>query len=424
MSRVPIIKIILYCLLIIVNGCASASSSECLAESDHPYANNFKDTWTVSEPGAAQIRIHFEYIQLASDSDGLFEGYDKVILLDKFDHKLGSYGSYYGIDYQDFWTEWYTGDTLKVKLLTDGSRTDYGFKIDKIETRPDKSTDSETMNEPNSSDNSESLPESDSPYANNFVDTWTVSEPGASQIRLHFEYIQLAYDDDLMFEGYDKVILLDKNGHELKTYGDYDGVNYQNFWTDWYTGDTLKVKLVTDGSRTDYGFKVDDVETKLSEPNILTTTELVSSDNSYTLGQPVTLTAKIDTPSQTSEEPSGTVTFMDGTTLIGTEDVNSGKATLTTSSLSASSHSITAIYSGDINFKSSTSSPFTLTIQEPIPEIEQPISREQSISKEDSSAEQNSLVRDIIDIVFENPLISSIVGGLILLFVEMSIKKK
>lgn len=362
MSRKLVIKIIFCVILILINGCTSASSSESLPESDHPYANNFKYPWTVSEPGAAQIRLHFEYIQLASDEDLAFEGYDKLILLDKYDNKLGSYGSYDGVNSNDLWTEWYTGDTLKVKLITDSSRTDYGFKIDKVETRPEKIIADEHSDESNSSEESESLPESDSPYANNFANTWTVNEPGADQIRLHFEYIQLAYDEDLMFEGYDKVILLDENNRELKKYGSYDGVNYQNFWTDWYKGDTLKIKFTTDGSRTDYGFKIDDVDTRSNESEILTVTELSSSDTSSALGQSVTLTAKVDVPPQATEEPSGTVTFIDGNTFIGTVDVNSGEAVLTTSSLSAGSHSIAAKYNGDENFKPSKSSPFALTV--------------------------------------------------------------
>ncbi|AKB83048.1 hypothetical protein MSBR3_2470 [Methanosarcina barkeri 3] len=365
--------------------------------------------------------------------------------MDKFDNKLGEYGDYDGTNYQDFWTDWYTGDTLKVKLVTDSSRTDYGFKIDKTEIRPDKSI------------SNNSLAESDHPYANNFVDTWTVSEPDASQIRLHFEYIQLASDDAATIGGYDKVILLDKFDNKLKTYGDYDGINYQDFWTDWYTGDTLKVKLVTDGSRTDYGFKIDRVKTRVSEINnfsesvdtkdsntaestevqygdtdaggnkILTTTKLTSSANFSAFGQSVILVAKVDTPSQGTEEPFGTVTFIDGTKSIGVVDVSSGQATLETPSLSSGSHSITARYSGDINFKPSTSSPFTLTVKEQTntgmaksSSKDQFSSEQLNSSEEKSSTEQNSAVKKIIVIISENPLVS----GLILLVISIILQKK
>jgi hypothetical protein len=52
----------------------------------------------------------------------------------------------------------------------------------------------------------------------------------------------------------------------------------------------------------------------------------------------------------------GTVTFKDGSTTLGSTSVDSsGNATLTTSALAAGSHSVSATYSGDIDFAGSTS---------------------------------------------------------------------
>jgi hypothetical protein len=34
-------------------------SASYLAESYHPYANNYKNTWTISESGVSEIRLHF-----------------------------------------------------------------------------------------------------------------------------------------------------------------------------------------------------------------------------------------------------------------------------------------------------------------------------------------------------------------------------
>ena len=49
--------------------------------------------------------------------------------------------------------------------------------------------------------------------------------------------------------------------------------------------------------------------------------------------------------------PTGTVTFKDGTTILGTGTVNSsGQATFSTSALSGGRHTITASYGGDENF--------------------------------------------------------------------------
>ncbi|NLN44765.1 MAG: CUB domain-containing protein [Methanosarcina sp.] len=133
MSNINILKIVLCCLFIVT--CIPTASSEPLAESDHPYANNFEYTWTISEPGAAQIRLHFEYLKLAKNKKTSLD-YDKLILYDKYDRVLAIYGDgMWGVNSHDFWTEWYTGDTLKVKLVTDSSGTANGFIIDKTETR-------------------------------------------------------------------------------------------------------------------------------------------------------------------------------------------------------------------------------------------------------------------------------------------------
>ena len=104
------------------------------------------------------------------------------------------------------------------------------------------------------------------------------------------------------------------------------------------------------------------IPSKNFSPMSDTMTELTSSANEYTFGQIITLTATIGTTSQRVKKPSGTVTFIDGTMAIGTGTINSGQAILTTSALSVGSHLITAQYSGDNNFKPSTSSIFTLMV--------------------------------------------------------------
>ena len=60
--------------------------------------------------------------------------------------------------------------------------------------------------------------------------------------------------------------------------------------------------------------------------------------------------------------PTGTVTFEDGSTSIGAMGLSDGPITFTTSSLTAGTHAITAIYGGDNNSQSSTSNSIAQTV--------------------------------------------------------------
>jgi len=71
-------------------------------------------------------------------------------------------------------------------------------------------------------------------------------------------------------------------------------------------------------------------------------TAVSSSVNPSIVGQSVKFTALVTPTSAT-----GTVQFLDGTTLLGTASVSSGSASLTTTTLAQGAHSITAAYSGD-----------------------------------------------------------------------------
>ena len=82
---------------------------------------------------------------------------------------------------------------------------------------------------------------------------------------------------------------------------------------------------------------------------------LVASTNLSTYGDSVTFTATVLTNGVTAGNATGTVAFQDGGSAIGTNAVSGGQATLVISNLSAGAHSITAAYSGDANYSSSTS---------------------------------------------------------------------
>jgi hypothetical protein len=95
-----------------------------------------------------------------------------------------------------------------------------------------------------------------------------------------------------------------------------------------------------------------------------TTTTLTSSANPSVYGQSVTFTAKVAARSPGSGTPTGTVTFQEGSTVLGTGTLSGGKATFTTAVLSVGADSITAVYGGDTDFTGSTSSALKQTVKQ------------------------------------------------------------
>lgn len=91
------------------------------------------------------------------------------------------------------------------------------------------------------------------------------------------------------------------------------------------------------------------------------TVETSSSPSTY--GSAVTFTATI------SGGPTGTVTFYDGGASIGTGTINGTTATLTTSSLIAGSHTITASWPGNSSYSAVTSGAITQVVSTATPTI-------------------------------------------------------
>ncbi|WP_158793450.1 Ig-like domain repeat protein [Granulicella sp. L60] len=84
-----------------------------------------------------------------------------------------------------------------------------------------------------------------------------------------------------------------------------------------------------------------------------TSVSLASSGNPATFGTALTFTSTV---TGTGGSVTGSVTFMDGTSILGKAGVNnSGTATLTTTTLAPGQHTITAVYSGDANNQPNTS---------------------------------------------------------------------
>jgi len=93
-----------------------------------------------------------------------------------------------------------------------------------------------------------------------------------------------------------------------------------------------------------------------------TVTILTSSVDPAVSGQSVTFTANV-VAAGASIAPTGVVTFLDGSTVLGTKTlVGSGVASFNTSSLGVGIHSITASYAGDANSAASLSAVLTETV--------------------------------------------------------------
>ena len=93
-------------------------------------------------------------------------------------------------------------------------------------------------------------------------------------------------------------------------------------------------------------------------------TALNSSPNPSTSGESVTLTATVSPADPTTFTPTGTVQFFNGATALGAAVAlnSSGVATMGITTLPVGPNALTAVYSGDTNFKTSTSPIVTQTV--------------------------------------------------------------
>jgi hypothetical protein len=98
-----------------------------------------------------------------------------------------------------------------------------------------------------------------------------------------------------------------------------------------------------------------------------TSTSLSASVNPAIQGQAITLTATV--AKSGTALPTGTVTFKEGSTTLGTGSVSNGQATFATSALTVGSHAITALYGGDLKNNNSTSSVLTVVVSEALKQL-------------------------------------------------------
>jgi hypothetical protein len=116
-------------------------------------------------------------------------------------------------------------------------------------------------------------------------------------------------------------------------------------------------------SSVDYGITyVDGTLTVIAPTASATGTTVVSSGDPMVYGQVVTFTATVSAIAPATGTPTGRVTFLDGSVVLGTAPLSGGVATIATSALDAGDHLITVSYSGDAVFAPSDSSVLTESV--------------------------------------------------------------
>lgn len=198
--------------------------------SPHPYANNMDQTYYVYGPPENNwMCIHFSQINTES-------GYDYVYVYDNDGTLLNTYSGSYG----GTWSNWGDGPTFRIRFVSDGSITDYGFDVDYIQ-----------VGGPCSYENSQH------PYAPNTDESIDMYGPTNDYLgELCFYYDSIHTEPN-----YDSVYCYDLNNSTvLNTWsGQYD-----NQWSDWSTYNNSyttrpheRSRLKSDYSIQYYGWLVD-----------------------------------------------------------------------------------------------------------------------------------------------------------------------
>ncbi|MFH0701485.1 MAG: S8 family serine peptidase [Candidatus Woesearchaeota archaeon] len=95
-------------------------------QSEHPYTNNYDHTWIITKENYSNLALHFTNISLETLGNG--DSLDRVYIYDQNNRTLAIYKE----TLSDVWTPAGEGNTLYVRLVSDGSVTNYGFLIDKV----------------------------------------------------------------------------------------------------------------------------------------------------------------------------------------------------------------------------------------------------------------------------------------------------
>ena len=98
--------------------------------------------------------------------------------------------------------------------------------------------------------------ENSHPYPNNYNNSWTITRSNATRMRVHF--------NNIFTEGLFDNVTVKSLTSPANAYN-WSGGPSEAFWTEWLIGGTVQIRLTSDGSVTNYGFLIDQIEWMSSE---------------------------------------------------------------------------------------------------------------------------------------------------------------
>lgn len=222
-------------------------------ESTHPYNNyeNSEYTYTSPDKNAKALRVKFSSKCMTE------EKYDVIEIYASNGEKVGSYS---GSQLQNKVLT-IPGNSFKIKLTSDHSKTFYGFKIISVVSISDSVYDSQTL----------AFPESNHPYENSANEMYRYKSPNPLCRSLKVKFSDKTFTE----KDYDIITIYDGNENKI---GSYSGDELAGRTLD-IDDNEFRIVFSTDHSKTLYGFSIDSVQSVLSTDYY----EKTETEHSYAL---------------------------------------------------------------------------------------------------------------------------------------------
>lgn len=222
-------------------------------ESTHPY-NNYENSeyiYTSPDKNAKALRVKFSSKCMTE------EKYDVIEIYASNGEKVGSYS---GSQLQNKVLT-IPGNSFKIKLTSDHSKTFYGFKVISVVPISDSVYDSQTL----------AFPESNHPYENSANEMYRYKSPNPLCRSLKVKFSDKTFTE----KDYDIITIYDGNENKI---GSYSGDELAGRTLD-IDGNEFRIVFLTDHSKTLYGFSIDSVQSVLSTDYY----EKTETEHSYAL---------------------------------------------------------------------------------------------------------------------------------------------